>query len=42
VEKPLKADTCLEAVSDNGVAVGGYGFEMSDDVHCIISLLKAL
>jgi hypothetical protein len=33
VEKPLKADTCLEAVSDNGVAVGGNGFEMSDDVH---------
>jgi hypothetical protein len=33
VEKPLKAYTGLEAVSDNGVAMGSYSFEMTEYVH---------
>jgi hypothetical protein len=42
VEKPLKADACLEAVLDNGVAVGGDCFEMSDDVHAYHLLAESI
>ena len=38
VEKPLKADASLEAVSDDFVAVCRYSFEMTNDVHVVNSL----